>query len=93
MEEIVLPNKLKELVKINSKDFKKHAILCFLILNHTGHLPLDVVRYIISMFIIGRKFDYKSDFDSNGILYYLGTKGLTEESYKVYLFKSNVNIL
>lgn len=47
--------------------------------------PLDIVYYIVRNFIIGglREFVYESDFDQNGILYYLGTHLGIEKTYIV----------
>lgn len=62
----------------NIYTFHNHGALCFLVLYHTSGLPLDVIRYILAMLIRGRKFEYASDFDKNGILYYLGTRGYSD---------------
>jgi hypothetical protein len=48
-------------------------------------IPLDIVYYIVKNFIVGgmREFVYVSDFDQNGILYYLGTQMGIENVYIV----------
>jgi len=38
-----------------------------------GHFPDDVIRYISSLYFLAFEFNYKYDFDENGILYHLGT--------------------
>lgn len=74
----------KKQSKLPDFDFVNVAILSFLILKNTKlfDLPLDIVRFIISKLLalcFVKRFDYEFDFDKNGILYFLGTRGLTEK--------------
>jgi hypothetical protein len=40
----------------------------------TDEIPMDVIRYIIFILLSeGRWFEHASDFDKNGVLYFLGT--------------------
>jgi hypothetical protein len=59
---------------LDHDSFAKHSVFCFLILNET-HIPLDLTRLIIRMMLMDGTYflNFESDFDKNGILYYLGT--------------------
>jgi len=55
--------------------FRDHVLFCYLVLQELRAFPVDVSRYIIHMILKDGIYllNYVSDFDTNGILYYLGT--------------------
>jgi len=73
----VVLNRQKVPARMVFKDgsFKEHAVFCFLILKEIRVFPLDIARYIIQMVLKDGIFltKYQTDFDKNGILYFLGT--------------------
>jgi len=72
----------KNMIFRDQKSFKDHIVFCYLILQEARVFPLDVSRYIIQTILKNGLYflNYVSDFDQNGILYYLGTNE-KRESY------------